>query len=129
MSEVGAIRKILRGVTAAWREGRLEVLEGLLAADVVYVQPGLEERLRGVPACIESYRQFLDAATVHDYREEEPSIDVSGDVAVATVPFAIDYEIESGRFRESGHDLIVLARRNGTWRVQWRTLIPGATPL
>ena len=122
------IVEVLRGITAAWRAGRLEDLRAFYRPDVVFVQPGLAVRLSGVEACLGSYRDFLSAATVHEYAEDEPTIDVFDRVAVATVRFTIDYELKSGRFHETGHDVLVLARDEADWRVQWRTLLPDAPP-
>lgn len=128
MTEESRIRDVIRGITAAWRGGRIDDLERFYRPDVVFVQPGLGGRLEGREACVESYRQFLAVATVHDYAEEEPVIDRFGEVAVGTTRFEIDYELDGARHRESGHDVLVLARDAYGWRVAWRTLLPERAP-
>jgi hypothetical protein len=119
------VRQTLRGLTAAWRDGRLEDVPPYFRANVVFVQPGFGEGVQGRDACLETYRQFLALATIHGYQEDEPVIHVFDDTAVATIRFEIDYELESGRFQETGHDIVVLKRDGGTWLVAWRTLVPG----
>jgi ketosteroid isomerase-like protein len=122
------IEGVLRGITAAWRAGRLKDLPAFYRPDVVFSQPAAGARLTGVEACVGSYRDFLATATVHAYEEEAPAVDVFGNTAVATVRFTIDYELASGRFQESGHDLVVLVRDEAGLRVQWRTLLSDAPP-
>jgi uncharacterized protein (TIGR02246 family) len=124
VSDASRIREVVRGITSAWREGRIDDLHRFYRPDVVFVQPGFGARLEGREGCVESYRKFLSQAVVHEYAEEEPAVDVVGDTAVAVTRFAIDYELESGRYRETGHDVLVLARDTESWRVAWRTLVP-----
>lgn len=47
-----------------------------------------------------------------------------GVTAVATVMFRIRYELAGNTFDESGTDVLILAREDGTWRVVWRTQVP-----
>ena len=124
MTDVSPIRETVRGITAAWREGRLDDLSRFYRPDVVFVQPGLKARVEGREACVQSYRDFLAIATVHGYVEDEPLIDAFGETAVAATRFEIDYELATGRYREAGHDVLVLTRDEGEWRVAWRTLVP-----
>lgn len=42
--------------------------------------------------------------------------------AVAHCPYTIDYEIASGRYRESGVDRLVFTLTDEGWQVCWRTL-------
>lgn len=128
VSDVQAIRDTLRGITAAWRGGRVDELHRFYRPDVVFAQPGFGGRLEGREVCVESYREFLNVATVHDYAEDEPVIDLLGDVAVGTIRFEVDYELEGVRHRETGHDVLVLVRDGDSWRVAWRTLVPGPAP-
>ena len=125
MTEETRIREVVRGITAAWREGRIGDLHRFYRPDVVFVQPGFSARLEGRDACVDSYREFLSVAVVHDYAEEEPAIDVLGDAAVVNTRYEVDYELEAARHRETGHDVLVLVRDESGWRVAWRTLVPG----
>ena len=123
MTDVNPIRETVRGITAAWREGRLDDLSRFYRPDVVFVQPGLKARVEGREACVQSYREFLAMAIVHGYVEDEPLIDSFGETAIAATRFEIDYELATGRYQEAGQDVLVLTRDEDGWRVAWRTLI------
>ena len=126
MNDTDRIKQTVSGITAAWRQGRIDALSRFYRPDVVFVQPGFGGRVEGREACVESYRDFLTAATVHDYAEDAPRVDVFGDTAIAVTHFEIDYQLEDKRHRETGHDMLVLVREEGEWRVAWRTLLPSA---
>ena len=49
--------------------------------------------VRGLAACIDSYRDFTIEANVLRFEELAPAIDVSGDTAVASYDFEITYEL------------------------------------
>jgi ketosteroid isomerase-like protein len=110
--------------SAAWRSGRLEALEGLVDPEVVFVQPGGSSRIEGRAACIDSFRGFLAAATIERYQEGDRQIDVNGNTAVVTYRWTMAWRRAGQDHRESGRDLLVLGRRDGRWRITWRTLLP-----
>lgn len=116
------IRHIVQGINELWLSRRYEEIGGLVHEDVVVAPPGLEARVHGRAAYVRSYRDYDRAATTHEFSPGEPQIDVVGDVAVAVAPFSIVYEVEGVTHRESGRDILVLARAGGEWRVAWRTM-------
>jgi ketosteroid isomerase-like protein len=124
VNEVRTIKEMVRGITAAWRDGRLDDLHRFYRTDVVFVHPGFGGRVEGGDPCVASYREFLATATVHEYHEGEPTIDIFDDAAVAVTSFTIDYELQGARHHEKGHDVLILTRNEGGWRVAWRTLVP-----
>jgi ketosteroid isomerase-like protein len=119
-----AIRAILAGIAAAWRGGRFEDLRAYFSEDMVIVPPGFASRVEGREACLASYRDFVNYATITEYRESEPTIDVRGEAAVATFGWEMAWEVGGRPSRESGHDLFVFAREDGRWLAVYRTLIP-----
>jgi ketosteroid isomerase-like protein len=124
VNEVRTIKEMVRGITASWRYGRFDDLHRFYRPDVVFVHPGFGGRVEGREACVASYREFLATATVHEYAEDEPAINVFGDTAVAVTRFTIDYELQGARHHEKGHDVLILTRDTDGWRVAWRTLVP-----
>ncbi len=119
---------VIRRINDAWTSGDWNDLEGCLHDDVVFVQPDLETRADGRAACVKSYADFVEAATIQGFQASDPTVDVWGDTAVVTYTFEIDYEMNGERARESGRDLFVLTRTADGWRAAWRTLIPGGAP-
>ncbi len=126
-AQVREIRGVLSRLTAAWREGRFDELEGLLHEKVVFVPPGFSARLEGRSPCGESYRQFMTAAKVIEYVESDHTIDVWGTSAVASYRFEMTWEMANQLHRDAGHDLLVFVREDGRWQIVWRMLVPLAS--
>jgi hypothetical protein len=118
-----AIRDLLARLTDAWRGRRYDEIGPLLDERVVFVTPSFIARSEGRDACIYSYRQFVEAATIHHYAESNHSIDVWGDTAVASYRFDIEWQMNGPRTRQWGFDVFTLVRRDGAWRIAWRLLV------
>ena len=121
MSAASEIRKMVGRLNAAWVEGRPDDLPQFFHEDVVLAAPDLEKRLVGRDACVQSYRDFISQATVHQFEMKDVEVDVFGAAAVAACPYTIEYQLGERRFRATGRDLLVLVRDGGGWRVVWRT--------
>jgi uncharacterized protein (TIGR02246 family) len=113
----------LRAISAAWQERRYNELAQLFADEIVFALPGFTGRLEGAPAVVASYREFMERATLTEYREDAPQIDVWGDTAVATYRWEMAWLAGGVPNREAGHDAFVLRRGgDGQWRAVWRTM-------
>lgn len=117
-----AIRHVIGRINELWLNKRYDEIGALLSEDAVIAPPGLEVRIRGREAYVQSYREYDQAATTHEFTPEEPEIDIVGDVAVAICPFFVVYELQGKTYREKGHDMLVFSRSTGQWRVSWRTM-------
>ena len=124
-----AIRQMVKDINQAWLTGRLEELEQYFHPDIVFVQPKFAGRVAGRAACMSTYSEFCMQATVREFRDGEPAIDVVGTAAVATYPFHMLYELAGESFREDGFDTFVFAKGEGGWRAIWRSMYiqPGVT--
>ena len=122
MSEEEAVRSVVRRIHESWRDGRYDEMGQHLAEDVVIAPPGVPERIRGRDAYVQSYRDYDRMATTHEFEPEKPTVDVTGETAVALCPFFVRYELDGRVYREKGIDLLVLSRSGGEWRVVWRTM-------
>jgi ketosteroid isomerase-like protein len=118
------IARIVREINAAWVHGHVEEMAKYLDERMVIVQPGFEVRLVGREACIESYREFARHAAIRQYHEDEVTVEVRGDTAIASYRYVIEYEMDGEMYHDAGHDVFVLMRGAGGWRAVWRTLIP-----
>jgi ketosteroid isomerase-like protein len=118
-----SIRLLLRKINDAWVNGRTDELTEYFDADMVIVAPGFQGTERGRAACVNSYRDFVAQAKVHEYTESDATVDVWGDTGVATYRFHIVYDMGGATYRESGWDILVFGREAGTWRAVWRTLV------
>jgi uncharacterized protein (TIGR02246 family) len=114
-----AVQKINR----AWRTGEISDVGELFHPDAVIVHPGFEGRTEGREACLQSYRDFAAQATVRRLDEYDPQVDVTGDTAVISYGFQIDYEMDGETYADAGRDVFVLTRAGGRWQAIWRTLV------
>ena len=121
MSDVDDIREMVRELNRRWVSGAMN-LEAFFHPEMIMAVPGRPDRLAGRELCVRSYQDFTKMARIHSFDLDEPQVDVIGDIAVATCPFVIDYEIESGRWRGSGSDVLVLGRTDEGWEIVWRTM-------
>jgi ketosteroid isomerase-like protein len=117
-----AIVAIVRAINDRWRAKQYDEIGELLDDDVVLTPPGFAVRVRGRDAYVKSYRDYDAAATTLAFSTGETQVDVSGDTAVAICPFDVTYELDGKRYHDRGHDILVLSRSSGDWKVVWRTM-------
>jgi ketosteroid isomerase-like protein len=121
-----AIREVIQSICDAWQNGPPDAVAARIrpcvAADAVIVGPDLTRVALGGDAVAQSYADFVASATVLEAALDEPQIDVSSDVAVATMTWRMRYEYEGAQTMEAGVDTYVFARRDGRWIVTWRRL-------
>lgn len=122
LADLQAIRWLLDRLDRSWRDGDEASLRRCFHLDAVLAGPKHQVLAGGVDACVGSYLDFLRAATIHAYQRGEPEIRVWENSAVASYAWTMDYEIDSGRSREEGEDLLVLERMPAGWLVVWRGL-------
>ncbi len=118
------IARLVAEINEHWLEGHYEELRRYFDPQMVLAMPGFERRVEGAEAIIESYREFGDQATIHRFEPGDARVDVLGPSAVVATGFAIDYEYEGTRYRETGTDLLVFVRKEDGWSVRWRTVVP-----
>jgi ketosteroid isomerase-like protein len=121
------ILKILQKINEAWSKGHPEELAEYFHEDLVILSPTLQRMGEGKEACVKSYKDFLEHADIHEYKERDHMIDVWGKTAVATYAFDISYEMNGQTSRESGHDMFVFNREAEKWLAVWRMVIPSPT--
>ena len=119
-------------INDAWRTGRVDELRPLFDPDMVIVGPKYEVMARGAEACIASYRDFLRASIIHQYKESTVSIHEAGSVAVATFAWEMEYE-QSGAPSTERHRLVCPEEESvpgGPYggRSRLNTLIPTSYP-
>lgn len=122
----GEVWQAVREINRAWSEGRADDLTEFFREDMVMAPLGLDMRLVGREACIDSYRDFCSKATVHELLETAPAVDVFGDTAVAAYSWQVSYELNGESFEDTGQEVFVFLREEGKWWAVWRTIVPSA---
>jgi hypothetical protein len=95
------------------------------------VLPGLSARIEGRAAVIESYMEFMEHSAVGEYFEDEPTIDLWGDTAIASYHWAMTWVSAGIAESAAGYDVFTFARRTDgdqTWRAVWRTMALDVPP-
>jgi uncharacterized protein (TIGR02246 family) len=117
------IWELIRRSNRAWVAGAPHEVATLFADDAVVIAPGLQGRIAGREAIVRSYEEYVHHARTHSFEELEHSIDVFGDLAVATYRFSVRYTLsgEDGERDETGQEILVLRRGPAGWKATWRT--------
>ncbi len=118
----------IRAANAAWMRGDPGAVASLFAEDVVLVAHASGAKVEGRGAVVQSYVDYCREVRTHAFRELDHTVDVRGEVAVATYRFAVRYEVGGSIFDELGQEVLVLALREGRWQAIWRTQIPLGSP-
>jgi len=126
------VRVTLRRISAAWQNRHYQELATLFDEDIVMVLPGLSARIEGRVAVVESYMEFMEHAAVGDYWEDEPTIDVWGETAIASYRWEMTWVTGGITESAAGYDVFTFSRdtdRDQAWRAVWRTMALDVVPL
>ena len=104
-----------------WIERRFDDLADFLADDVVIVAPGGQTRVKGLPAAIESYREFMGRSRVGRFATSDHVVTERGDAAVVEYKWEMAWESDGAGHDATGSEILMLAWRGGAWREIWRT--------
>jgi ketosteroid isomerase-like protein len=120
---VEEVSSVLQRINRSWLEGRTEELEPLFHDDVVMTHPGFSGKSEGKAAMLAGFEDFCKTASVESFDVRDRSVDVIGDVGVATFQFEIVYEREGKRYHSTGRDFWVFGRSGGAWQAVFRTML------
>ena len=117
---------LVDAMDACWTEKRFEDLHSYLATDVVLVAPGGVARIDGVDAAIDTYRQFMANSTLQRYWTRGHVVTPRGDAAVVEYEWEMQWASEGAEHNDRGREVLVFSKRDGKWKVVWRTQIATA---
>ena len=117
---------VMQAINKAWVEGRPDDLDPFFHEDMVIVAPDFRSGARGKEACIRSYRDFCSRATIHDFQEDRPEVEVFDSTAVVSYAFEISHEADGKIRHDRGRDLFIFVQDRDQWQAVWRTLLPVA---
>lgn len=120
------IQQRLQDLNRVWVMGNPDALVEYFHEDMVIVTLDFMRRISGRQECIQTYKDFLEQASIDIYDESEPVVDVFGNTAVATYTWDIIYLMDDKRFIETGKDVFVFVYQNERWLAAWRTIIQNA---
>jgi uncharacterized protein (TIGR02246 family) len=113
--------RLVRELNATWQEGDLDKLAGFFHESVVLLPPDSGEPIVGRDAVLETYRNFLQSAVLHDFTETTlTSFDFPGTVIVH-MGFAVDFSVGEQRMRDSGLEVYAVDTSETELQVIWRS--------
>lgn len=110
-------------INQAWLDGQVQDLEPLLHPQMVMALPGFAGSAQGREGFLAGFREFLQNAAIHEFRESDRQVDVAGGTAVVTFRYDMVYERSGKRYRSTGRDLWVFQKDAGAWIAVWRTML------
>jgi hypothetical protein len=119
------VRLTLERISSAWQNRRYQELATLFDENIIMVLPGLSARIEGRAAVVESYMEFMEHSAVGEYWEDEPTIDVWGDTAIASYRWEMVWVSRGISESAAGYDVFTFSRRTDAdhaWRAVWRTM-------
>lgn len=132
--DAATVASVLARLNAAWQSGDYAMLAECFDADVVMMLPNGTGRVEGREPIVASYRDFMESATITEYHEDPPAIDVWGDTAVASYRWAMSWVTRGAPDSGAGCDVLVFRRMAGPgaleeeWRAVWRTMMLEPAP-
>ncbi len=88
------------------------------------VAPGGKQRIEGIDACIESYREFVCRCTVSRFDAFDHAVTERGPAAVVEYSWDMAWTEQGAHHEAKGREVLALARLERGWRVVWRTQLP-----
>jgi predicted lipid-binding transport protein (Tim44 family) len=113
----------MRQINQTWRDGQVEALAPMVHPEIVMVLPDFSGSIQGREDFLAGFRDFLQNATMQEFREEDHHIDVVGDTAVVTFRYEMVYERSGKRYRSTGRDLWVFQKQHKAWIAVWRAML------
>jgi ketosteroid isomerase-like protein len=122
------IKSIIKDINQAWQENRLQDLRQHFHDHMVLVAPDFEVRFEGADACIGSYSDFIQQASVEHFQDSDLQVDLCGNTVIASYRFEIGYKLEDESHRDCGRDIFIFNRENDQWKAIWRTMVMRQEP-
>jgi predicted lipid-binding transport protein (Tim44 family) len=122
-SKLEDVATAMRQINQAWLHGQVQDLAPLVHPEIVMVSPGFAGRIQGREDLLAGFRDFCQNATIHEFREHDHQVDVTGATAVVTFRYEMVYGRSGKRCRSTGRDLWVFQKQSGTWIAAWRTML------
>jgi len=120
---MNSVEQFIRNMNAAWLARRYETLYDYFHADVVMIPPGSETPIAGVEPMVQSYRDFGEMGTIHAFKTLEVKVYDYADVCMCHMRYAVDYEIEAGRFSEQGQEIYAVVGAQTDPKIVWRAQV------
>ncbi|MHC4520018.1 MAG: pyridoxamine 5'-phosphate oxidase family protein [Planctomycetota bacterium] len=119
--------QMVQTINRTCREGKgFDRLAGFFRDNVVVVPPGFTARAEGKAVCLKSYEDACSKMAFEKLEASDQQIDVFGSTAVVAYKYDCIWEYRGKKLEDDGHEILVCTQDDGTWKIAWRTLLPGS---
>jgi ketosteroid isomerase-like protein len=110
------IREMNRCWTTGWHE---EQFRQYIHPDAVAIVPTTPGRLEGRDAYIAGWREFAEAAVIHEWKETDHKVQIyaGGKCAVVTYFFSIMFAIGTVKQTMQGRDMFFVVKEGRKWLI------------
>lgn len=115
--------EIMGEINRTWLSGRVNDLAPLLHPEIAMIFPGFSGRIRGREEFLAGFREFCENCRIHEFREEDQTVDVVSSTAIVSFRYQMKYERSGQRYQAAGRDLWVFEYQNKAWIAVWRTML------
>ena len=117
------IIELLQNVNLAWSSGNPEDLKNYFDDKIFILSPDMKILGSGKQNCIKSYIDFLNHATVIDFKENVPDVFVFDNTAIAFYSYSISWKTGDKLFNETGREMYMLDKKENKWLIVMRKLV------
>lgn len=105
----------VRSLNDVWTKGNPDDLVNYFHRDMIAITATDRYRREGRAMCLEGWKGFAQAATIHRWEEINPVIHVYGDSAVVAYNFDMSFDMGGHRIDLGGRDMFFFVKENGQW--------------
>ena len=116
------IKELINALNEAWPNEDYDEVREMLDEEVVFVNPDYSMEVTGRDHCADTFRQFMETASLNQVEVSEPNVHVWDNTAIGHYEFSIQYELDGEVHEEQGTDILVFVKRDEGWKIVWRGL-------
>jgi hypothetical protein len=121
-----ALIEFVKEMDRCWIERRFDDLSGYFAPEITVVTP-FDRRFQGLPVVLGNYREFMSRNEVRTFTPSDFFVTQAGDAAVVEYAWEMEWADDRQTHNAKAREVLALSRRDGAWRIIWRTQIPVAS--
>ncbi len=118
------IKEILKKVNQAWSSGNPDDLKRYFDENIIILSPDMKILGSGKNNCVQSYIDFLNHATIIDFKENVPEVHIFDNTAIVFYRYSISWKSGDKLFNENGKEMYILDKKEDKWLIVLRKLMP-----
>lgn len=115
-----SVKKFVDSLNNCWIDLNCENIEAYFDQNIVMTSPDLSTKLNGVDVIADSYRSFVSAAEIGEFKiisEQEVSLKSN---SIFVYDFRIKYTMNEKSFDETGRESLLIDTSTPKYKVLWR---------